>query len=204
MDKEFNYFVIEPLITKRTPLLMNDGKVDPNGINFLYHDAVVAQDYVAHLQFLMNLKNPDMNIDYLKLEGYGVFSGKIYNALKEYMPINSLQLVEAVINEDNEEYKDFWIANIYQTIRSFDEKSSFYKKINRRGEWIGIKKIVLDKKILSEIPLEKRLVFEAKEDCAFTLYHESIIDIIKSTDPKGMHFIPIEQWNSGIAFDFLR
>ena len=191
---DLNYYLIEPVITARTPLLMNAGAENFNGIDFLYQDTTVADDYLAHLQFLMPLKNPDMDTDYLKLEGYDVFSGKVRNALIEHMPIGSLQLVEAVINENNEEYRDFWIANVFRNFSSFDEKLTKYEKINKRGKLIGVEKIILDKGRLSKIPLKERLVYEATEDCAFTLYHESIVDIIKSVEPKGMKFIPVEEW----------
>ncbi|MDR2950064.1 MAG: hypothetical protein LBV71_12760 [Prevotella sp.] len=193
MENEFSYYIIEPNITERTPLLMNKSGMNPEGINFLYYDRMVSDDYIAYLQFLMPLKNPDMDTDYLVLEGNGVFSGKIKNALIKHMPIRSLQLVEAVINENNAEYKDFWIANIYNSFSLFDEELSEYDDIDDEM-WFGIEKIVLSKERLTKIPLEERLVFEAAEDCAFTLYHESIVDIIKSVDPKGMHFIPVEEW----------
>lgn len=201
MEKD-NYYIIKPVITEHTPLLMNNGKVDPNGIDFLYRTAKVSNEHLTYLQFLIPLEDPDMSIDYFKLDGYGVFSGRVRKVLMKYMPIDSLQLIEAVICEENEVYKDFWIANIYQTIQAFDEKQSDYKEINKRGEWVGIKKIVLDKEGLSQIPLKERLVFEAKEDRTFALYHESIIDIIKSTDPKGMNFILVEEWKSSLLTKF--
>ena len=192
---DLNYYLIEPVITERTPLLMDAGAGNFNGIDFLYQDTTVADDYVAHLRFLMPLKNPDMNTDFLNLEGYAVFSGKVCNALMEHMPINNLQLVKAVINENGEEYKDFWIANVFRNFLSFNEELSQYEEIDEE-KWYGIEQVILDKIRLSKIPLKERLVYEATEDCAFTLYHESVVDIIKSVEPKGMQFIPIEEWRS--------
>lgn len=192
---DLNYYFIKPAITARTPLLMNAGAGNFNGIDFLYQDTTVADDYVAHLQFLMPLKNPDMDTDFLNLEDYAVFSGKVRNALMKHMPIDSLQLVEAVINENGEEYRDFWIANVFRNFLSFNEELSQYEDIDEE-KWYGIEQVILDKTRLSKIPLKERLVYEAKEDPAFKLYHESVVDIIKSVDPKGMQFVPLEEWRS--------
>ncbi|WP_029903612.1 hypothetical protein [Prevotella sp. 10(H)] len=195
MEKDFNYYIIEPVITERTVLLMNNGGSGPNSTNFLYYETPVAKNYLAHLQFLIPNKNPDMDVDFLRLDTYSVFSEKVCDALKPYLPIKNFQLVKTVINEDSKEYKGFWIAAIYHSIRTFDEKASVYKKINRSGEWVGIRKIVLDKECLSQIPIEERLMYKAKEDTGLKLYHESIINIIKSVDPKGLKFTPIEKWS---------
>jgi hypothetical protein len=67
-----------------------------------------------------------------------------------------------------------------------------------------LKKIVLDKEVLSGIPLEERLVYRSKEDSQFKLYHESVVEIIKSVNPTGMRFLNIEDWNPGSLFDSMR
>jgi hypothetical protein len=45
---------------------------------------------------------------------------------------------------------------------------------------------------LSKIPLEERLVYVAKENPAFIVYHKSIVDIIMSVEPEGIRFERIE------------
>lgn len=195
MEREFSYYVIEPEITERTPLLMNDLSVDPEGISFLSDNQIIEEDYIAHLQFLMPLKNPDMNVDYLFLDTFAVFSSKVCDVLIDnHISIDNIQLIKTVISENNEEYNDFYIAYVHKLLETFDENLSDFDKKNDRGEWINIDQIVLDKKKLSQIPLKDRLCYEAKEYPAIKLYHESVVDIIKSVNPKGMRFIPIEEW----------
>ncbi len=197
---QFNYYFIESGIISRVPLLKNDDKVDPEGIDFLYNEETVADDYVAHLRAGMPFASPNMNVDILFLEGFYVFSGRVREALMKHMPIKCLQLVEAKIRWKKKIFDNFWIANVHQTLRAFDEKQSDFRKKNRDDEWVGTKRIVLDKALLSRIPLEERLAFEAKEDCQFILYHESVVEIIRSLNLVGMQFIPVEEWRDSSCF----
>jgi hypothetical protein len=191
MDNNFDYYLINPIITKRTVLLMGRDGIDTE---FLFYEKTVDDNHLAHLQFLMPHRNPDMNVDFFDLETRAVFSKKVYTALKQYIPIKNLQLVEAIIHDKGKEYKNLWIAHVYRLILSFDVKLSTYDEIDEDGLWFGLEKIVLDKDLLSKIPLEDRLIFLAKEDCAFTLYHKSIVDIIMSVNPIGFQFIKVEDW----------
>ncbi|GHV57914.1 hypothetical protein FACS1894182_08100 [Bacteroidia bacterium] len=146
-----------------------------------------------------------MNTDCLTVDCFNVFSKKVKDALGKHMPIKYLQLVPAIIEHGKYKYTDFYIPNIFQSILTFDEKLSEYEEIDEDfGSWMNTEKIVLNKEILSKIPLEDRLVYTAKEDSQFRLYHQSIIDIIKSVNPVGMRFVPVEEWNPGALFDFMR
>jgi hypothetical protein len=84
----------------------------------------------------------------------------------------------------------------------FNENDSVFGRISMvTGEWKGLKKIVFDKEKLATVPLEERLVFVAKENCAFIFYHKSVVDIIMSANPEGIVFTPVEEWYDGIQFD---
>jgi hypothetical protein len=77
----------------------------------------------------------------------------------------------------------------------FDEEKTEYDYISEMtGAWQDIEKIVLDKEKLAAVPLEDRLVFVAKEDPAFILYHKSVVDIIMAANPEGVVFTPVEEW----------
>lgn len=203
MNTNFNYYLIKEQNSGNTPLLENNNIEAPGGIRFLYQAKEMPADFIANLCFYKKIKNPNMDTDCLTVDAFNVFSEKIKSVLDEYMPIKGLQFVPTIIKEDNHKFTNFYIPNIYQTFSSFDEELSDCEEIDD-DDWENIKKIVLNKEVLTSIPLKDRLVYVAKEDSQFRLYHESIVDIIKSVNPIGMRFIPIQEWNPGVAFDFMR
>ena len=208
---EFNYyFIFEDNGWNNVPLLDNDHNKDREmelelGLDFLYLAQEVPEGHVANLCFFESVKNPYMDTDCLTADGFEVFSKKVRDELEKHMPIKYLQLVPTVIEEGKYRYTDFYIPNMCQRIFTFDEKLSDYECIDEEfGSFENIKKIVLDREKLSKIPLEDRLVYVAHEDSQFRLYHESIIDIIKSVNPVGMRIVRVEEWTSGALFDFMR
>lgn len=72
------------------------------------------------------------------------------------------------------------------------EKSDF--KYNEERNRYRIKKVVLDRKVLSEIPLNQRLGFCLREASGYRLYHKSVIDVIQSFDPTGVYYVNIEDY----------
>ncbi|GHV96546.1 hypothetical protein AGMMS50293_28660 [Spirochaetia bacterium] len=201
----FSYYFILEHNAANTPLLENDNRKDSGGLMFLYQSEKVPENHVSQLCFYKSIKNPNMNTDCLTVDCFNVFSKKVKDALEKHMPIKYLQLVPAIIEHGKYKYTDFYIPNIFKSILTFDEKLSEYEEIDEDfGSWMNTEKIVLNKEILSKIPLEDRLVYTAKEDSQFRLYHQSIIDIIKSVNPIGMIFVPVEEWNPGALFDFMR
>ncbi|MDR2870589.1 MAG: hypothetical protein LBV04_09070 [Deferribacteraceae bacterium] len=79
-------------------------------------------------------------------------------------------------------------------------KNAEYELDTNDGEIRSITKLILDKEILSNIPLEKRLIFSLQEDCSKYIYHKSMVDAIMATNPEGIIFTPIEEWHEGIQF----
>lgn len=195
MEKEFNYYVLQPVFTSRTALLVNNPSVDPDGADFLHYNKVVENPSTVHLRLAFPVKDPDMSVDYFDLDAFAVFSQKVCDALvKNNVSINDLQLIKAIVSANDKEYDNLTIAYIHRKLKTFDEELSEVKRKRRDGGWISIKKVVLDKKILSQIPLEDRLTYVSTEYSSLKLYHESIVDIIKSVNPTGIRFTPIEEW----------
>ncbi len=199
MNNDFNYYLILEANTGRTPGLTS---VHDDDTRYLYKSTRVPDDTITPLAFREKIRKPDMNTDCLSLYAFNVYSKKVRDALEKHMPINSLQLVQASI--ESGEYMDFYIANEYKDLYTFDRKQCEFGPYNNGTDWGNLKKIVLDKELLSKIPLEDRLVYTSQEDSQFKLYHQSIVDIIKSVNPVGMAFLNIEQWNPGSLFDFMR
>ena len=56
-----------------------------------------------------------------------------------------------------------------------------------------IEKLVLNKQFLSEIPLEKRLIFKLKENSTFEIFHKLVVDKIMSANPVGVQFTKVSE-----------
>ncbi len=195
MENEFEYYQIVRTNLGDAPNVMKDFSIKPNGCDFLNMSELAVENEVAHLQFGEEGKFRNLDTDHFNLHCAGVFSKKVIDVLSKRMPIHGLQLVSAEIKDnDGKIIKDYRVANIYQKIASFDETHSVFRNVSPLGSWRDITKVVLDKDKLSEIPLEERLVYVAKESMLFQLYHRSIAEIIMSVKPKGFVFVPIEEW----------
>jgi hypothetical protein len=69
------------------------------------------------------------------------------------------------------------------------EKSDF--EYDCGSYWIN--KIVLDREILKDIPLNKRLGFRLREKPGYPLYHKSVVEAILALEPTGVYFENIEE-----------
>jgi hypothetical protein len=198
MDKEFDYYFIGSTYPDNVPLLTVDDKIDAGSVAFLARSIIMPDNYIARVRFGAPVPAKPRLVDYFSLDGGdSVFSKKIYDALEPHT-VKGLQLVPAIIRGKKDvEYKDFWVANVYQRMYSFDKDKSEYGRISSfTNTWADIESVVLDKELLLKTPLEDRLVFVAKENVAFILYHKSIVDIIMSVEPEGICFTAVESWNA--------
>ncbi len=55
-------------------------------------------------------------------------------------------------------------------------------------------KLVIDRKKLSEIPLNRRLCMRIYEAPGYTLYHQSVVDAVMALEPTGMYCQDIEDY----------
>ncbi|GHU98991.1 hypothetical protein FACS1894159_02310 [Bacteroidia bacterium] len=60
--------------------------------------------------------------------------------------------------------------------------------------------MVISQELMSQVPLEERLMYVSKESGADVFYHKSIVDLIMSVNPQGIVFVPIEKWYNGIGY----
>lgn len=203
-NNEFDYYRIGSESYGDVPLMIEDAEQGPSSADFLYKYTKVSPEHIVYITFnpTISIAKPRL-VDAMSFRGdCCVFSKKIYDALSKH-DIKGLQLVPTIIRGKNdEEFNDFWMANIYQELALFDEEKSEFGRISKvTGAWKNIKKIVLDKVKLVKVPLEDRLVFVSKENCAFIFYHKSVVDIIMSANPEGIVFTPVEEWYDGVQFD---
>ena len=184
---------------------MKDSSFEPDGCDFINRRRLAVENTIAHLRFGEPGKFKKLDTDHFEINLAGVFSKKIVDVLSKHMPIKGLQLVPAEIRDNSKKIIDgeYWVANIYQQLESFDEEKSVFDNISSMGSWTLIEKAVIDKEKLSNIPLEERLVYMAKESRAFQMYHQSIVDIINSVKPKGFVFVPVEEWYPEYIYKFM-
>ncbi|GHU05913.1 hypothetical protein FACS1894158_10450 [Betaproteobacteria bacterium] len=201
MENEFDYYMVESDNSFTSPLLGFDYDVDPDGEDFIIDMEKAEDDKISYLCYATPVPRKPVMVDYHDLDGREVFSKKVYDVLKT-KDIKGLQWVPAVIEgKKGEVYTDYWIANIYQEYAFLDPKKSEREgEIDEDGRWDMIDSMVLDRDLMSKIPLEERLVFVSRENAAYVLYHKSIVDLIMSVNPQGIVFVPIEKWYNGISY----
>ena len=192
MENQFKYYRLFPTNEPNIPTIKEKTSTD-----YLYLGRKIEDPELMIYDFSdPSPRHPDM-ADYLS-SPRDVFSQKIYDILAP-MNIKSIQLMEAVIEDlTGKQYKNYWGLNILLDLTCIDRKLS---KCSFKSYGLAdIKKLVLDKKILGEIPLEERLIFRVKEH-PYALFHVSIVEAIKSVNPTGMRFIDFEKFDDGSYFE---
>lgn len=105
-----------------------------------------------------------------------------------------MKFIPVVIRDtDDNEYKNYWFTNIYQKHSFMDQKKSDKVSNPTSIRWSVVNKMVIDPELINKIPLEDRLIFVPSECTGYLLYHKSIIDLIMSTNPEGLVFVPIDK-----------
>jgi len=192
---EFDYYLIERDNKFMSPLLINDDEINSGGTMFLRRFQRVDEKTTVHLVFNPPIPAKPEMTDYLWLQCRAVFSKKICDVLKD-VEIKDFQLVPTIIKGKNgEEYSDYWIAGIYRDFAFLDKDESEYSSIDEdTGCWSMIESMVIDKELMAKVPLAERLIYVGKESSAYVYYHKSIVDLIMSTNPTGVKFISVEEW----------
>lgn len=63
----------------------------------------------------------------------------------------------------------------------------------------GMSKVVIDPRKLESTPLHKRLVFREVSWGFHVFYHKTFVDVISGVAPKGVEFVPVEDFNESWA-----
>ena len=66
---------------------------------------------------------------------------------------------------------------------------------------LGIDALVLDERVLQDIPLERRLVFVLAESTSTYVFHHSVVEHVLAPKPEGLRFIRVDRWNDASGFD---
>lgn len=131
---------------------------------------------------------------------YTVVSDKIESILAP-LSIDGIQFIPATITgKDDELHENYFYLHIYNIYDALDEVSSIYDWDDFIEQAENIEKIVISSRLM-DMPLENRLIFKLKEDPTFELYHKSVVDQVMSSNPEGIRFISVDEWNAGSALE---
>jgi len=131
----------------------------------------------------------------------GCISPQIHEVLSS-LEINGIQLVPAtILNPQNDTiYDKYYYLHIYNLIKCLDIENS-QCRVGRIGKVRSISKMKLDVAELEKIPLKDRLIFKLEEMFIFQLFHKSVVDAIMATNPEGIQFVKVEDYNVNSAFN---
>lgn len=128
-----------------------------------------------------------------------IVSKRIAEAMQQ-LGMDGIQFIPTELTLPKGEIIEDYICVVVDdnTYKALDEeKSEFTKDEDEDDEdmvFYTIEKIALNRKVLGEIPLKKRLGFRLKEAPGYALYHQSVVDTIRALNPTGVWFQDIEEY----------
>jgi hypothetical protein len=127
-----------------------------------------------------------------------VFSPRLRDVL-EPLKLYGVQLIPADVKVKEDDVRRYWLLHVHNEIPCIDRERSSLSIDEDDGGVLGIDKLVLDERVLGEIPLERRRVFLLAEDTVY-LCHQSVADLLRALQPEGLRFIRVDQWNDSAGF----
>jgi hypothetical protein len=127
-----------------------------------------------------------------------VVSERLKDALAA-LDLFGLQLVPADVEVKPDDVRRYWLLHVFNKIACIDRQRSalsFYSD----GDVLGINKLVLDEKVLQEMPPEQRRVFRLEESTSVYLFHHSVVEQVLALNPEGLRFVRVDQWNDSAGF----
>lgn len=196
IENKSEYYIIERSGSGSFPLLIED-----DGCPYYIKEKKQIEN-PKHMFFCLGNpipRKPEM-ADYHPVP-YTVVSHKIFEVI-DPLNIKGIQLLPATITgKEDELYEDYFYLHIYNIYEVLDRDLSEYDWDDFIGQASDIEKLILDKEAMNNISLEERLIFKLKEDPTFEFYHQSIVNKIIESNPRGLRFINVDDWNIGTAFD---
>lgn len=194
MERKFEYYRVHRFADESIPLLSDDS----GNPDYLYDNTPIKNPELMLFRIRKPIPKKPKMADYLSSPN-SVVSKRIFDTLFP-LKIEGIQLLPArICGKDDEIFNQYWAIHIYNNIKCIDASQS--DCIIERRNLDDVNKLILDKKVLESIPLEKRLVFRLKEDFSYQLFHVSIVEAILAVSPVGIKFTNIEEWHEGSFFE---
>ncbi|GHU98984.1 hypothetical protein FACS1894159_02290 [Bacteroidia bacterium] len=183
MENEFKYYVLKRKGDQSYPLLrIDDEDYDEDGkclkvyleINTPRPRKPVLADFLYAPETIVSKRIAEV-MQSLNMEGV------------QFIP-TQLTLPKGEIIED---YVCVLVDD--NTFIALDKEKSVYERGKREWNYM-IEKVVLDRAVLSQIPLNKRLGFRLREAPGDSLFHHSVIEAIDALNPTGVFYVDIEEY----------
>ena len=193
-EMQTDYFVIESAANSAHPLL----QWDEEALEFRRPEPVVRSEPVRLVLGSPVPRNP-MMVDHHSLP-QPVFSARIKEAL-EPLGLHGVQFVPADVKVTPADVRRYWVLHVYNEIRCLDRQQSvcsFYSD----GDVLSIEKLVLDERVLGELPLERRRLFVLAETLSTYVVHHSLVERLLglTPPPEGIRVVRVDRWNDSAGF----
>jgi len=129
---------------------------------------------------------------------YQVVVPKIKEAIEKLSPAK-VDFIPADLYDKKNNSEEFFILNCYNLQNVLDLESSEYR-LSANGGILSIEKLVLDSEKIKNIPEKERLIITIEESRTYRIFHQSVIDEIEKTNPKGCYAISIDAWKDDLMF----
>ena len=195
---EFNYYLLYAEAIPSSPAVVLGDEMDEDEI--VIEEPISDQIELIEMKFWEPYPKKPVMVDFHDDGTIGVVSKKIYNVLSP-LNIKGIQLIPATIFDPKNKntYEDYYFLHIYNYLECLDKDKSIYT--GSVDDIVIIKKMVLDTNVLSETPLEDRLIFRLGEMFTHQLFHETVVEKIMASSPRGLRFVKVEDFSMGSAFD---
>lgn len=194
MSDEFEYYFIGRDNNDQYPLLVEDSNCPPYRLERVVIDKPQSMEYRLGKPVP---RKPKM-VDYHSAVN-SVISNRIYDVLAP-MNIKGVQLIPAIITgKKNEIYENYWYVHICNYLPALDREKSVCDW-DSMGVAYYMQSIKLNEEYLKTIPLEERLVFYLSENRVKQFFHKSVVDVIMATNPEGLRFYNVREWQDGMQF----
>jgi hypothetical protein len=204
MDNEFEYYLDFPVMGAGTPAVIVSPDWDSDTDIDLIETVIRLEDF-GPIPIVFEFdepypKTPNI-VDCFADGGNLVISEKLSSALVA-LNTHGVQLIPATVSDprNHKVYEGYSWLHIHNYIECLDKEKSTYTT-SAIGAIRMIQKMALDKAVLSNIPLEDRLIFKLGEMDAFHLFHESVVEKIMAVNPTGIRFVKVEDYHIGSGFD---
>jgi hypothetical protein len=139
-------------------------------------------------------KNYEM-ADFLMLGAQFANSEKFKNCF-EKLNIYGVQFVPIEITSNKGDViSGHYAAHFWNKLSAIDKDNYVGDPLDMFETIPNLSKFSLDAKLLTNIPLEKRLVFGLTEDKTIIIVHQSVYEAIQAANLTGMRFFRVDDWD---------
>ena len=207
MNKQEQYFLLEDYDPEGRCAMIKQKNREQKQVSYQLHFTdPIKENWKDAIEFEFAKPYPRRPImaDYHYWSSPKVFSNRIKETI-ESMNIPDIDFLDAEItNRKGETYNEYFIIHVRKLVACFDkEKSIWGPPAFDPNKVMSIEKMVLDMDKLEKIPLKERLIFRLEECVNYTLFHESVVDVIAELKPiaTGFRFISVGAWGEDIGWE---